>query len=754
MFYNDVEFICHSLNETKIIKNTILLLICIFAILDIKRDNLYNFKDSEIVYNNKNNSFLKDKYVKHFNKFINLCINDQSENQNKYPLLKNPKISIIMPIYNGGKYLYYSLKSIQNQKLKEIEIIMVDDYSTDNTLNIIEKYMEEDPRIKLIKNNKNRKILYSKSIAALNSKGKYIIELDQDDMFIRDDCFNILFGEAELNDLDLVHIRDITNNDLYFKYHTEVNNNNHLIYPQKTNYKTQPILKHKIFIENNIYLLWGLLIKSDLYKKAIYHLWPVIMNYQLTFHEDYAISFLLVVYAKKYKYLNKFAILHLFHKNSASDNYINNKNYYLSVLFVSTIIYDYYLKNNPKDINILLNFIYLFVDCFKYGKKYFPDLFMYSIKNIINNNYLSDIEKFKILNIIENNTNIYYNYEIDKIYNSINLISNSQKPFYMNNYSYNETLISIIIYCNEYIFLTKTINSLLSQKTKNIEIIIIYDSIDKGNLSDIINFTKNNKFITLLDNKGSKGLIYSISKSVLQCKGKYYLFLQPGYTISNENILNQFYHIITNDNLDVLEFDLLINKNDDYNFKALNLYKCSHIKSFINLDSIKYNRLNKEVDQEKELLFNKLIKTSLLRDAINEHRLITYKDIIYNYFDDVILFCLMKKKIIFKHINTIGIIQNINDINQLKLTNIMKDKNQMIKDTIFYINFLFENSGANKEAKKYVLNEFYNVLSIIYNRFNKISMDSIKLLEKFNNSNLINTYDKKELYFYYNSLIN
>ena len=69
-----------------------------------------------------------------------------------YPLLKNPKISVIIPIFNGGKYLYYSLRSIQNQKMKEIEIILIDDYSSDNTVEIIQKYMEKAQRIRLIKN--------------------------------------------------------------------------------------------------------------------------------------------------------------------------------------------------------------------------------------------------------------------------------------------------------------------------------------------------------------------------------------------------------------------------------------------------------------------------------------------------------------------------------------------------------------------------------------------------------------------------
>ena len=62
--------------------------------------------------------------------------------------------------------------------MKEIEIIIIDDNSSDNSLEIIHNYLKNDKRIKLIENKTNRKILYSKSIGVLNSKGKYIIELD------------------------------------------------------------------------------------------------------------------------------------------------------------------------------------------------------------------------------------------------------------------------------------------------------------------------------------------------------------------------------------------------------------------------------------------------------------------------------------------------------------------------------------------------------------------------------------------------
>ena len=121
-----------------------------------------------------------------------------------------------MPLYKGGKYLYYSLRSIQNQKMKDIEIILIDDNSPDDTLSIINEYMKKDPRIRLIKNEINRKVLFSKSIGALNAKGKYIIQLDQDDIFIRDDVFDILYSEAENNNLDLVQMRDITKSNFHF----------------------------------------------------------------------------------------------------------------------------------------------------------------------------------------------------------------------------------------------------------------------------------------------------------------------------------------------------------------------------------------------------------------------------------------------------------------------------------------------------------------------------------------------------------
>ena len=138
----------------------ILLLIFFFYIsLGVSSFYHYNIYSDEIIQKVRTKSYLKIEFVNKFNLYIKLCYKTNLNEKKNLTSVKNPKISVIMPIYNGGKYLNYSLVSIQNQNMKEIEIILIDDLSSDNSIIIIEKFMKYDTRIRLIKNNKNKKIL-------------------------------------------------------------------------------------------------------------------------------------------------------------------------------------------------------------------------------------------------------------------------------------------------------------------------------------------------------------------------------------------------------------------------------------------------------------------------------------------------------------------------------------------------------------------------------------------------------------------
>lgn len=96
------------------------------------------------------------------------------------------KVSVILTVYNGEKYIYECMESVIHQTLDEIEIICIDDSSSDNTLNILGKLQNEDDRIKVISNQFNLGAGASRNKGLEIAKGEYIISLDADDIFEKD----------------------------------------------------------------------------------------------------------------------------------------------------------------------------------------------------------------------------------------------------------------------------------------------------------------------------------------------------------------------------------------------------------------------------------------------------------------------------------------------------------------------------------------------------------------------------------------
>ena len=95
-----------------------------------------------------------------------------------------PKISVIIPVYNAEKYLNKTLESILKQSLKDIEVICVDDGSTDNSKDIVEQYVKKDSRIHLLQNYKPLGIpAIPRNIGIQQAKGRFIAFLDSDDIW-------------------------------------------------------------------------------------------------------------------------------------------------------------------------------------------------------------------------------------------------------------------------------------------------------------------------------------------------------------------------------------------------------------------------------------------------------------------------------------------------------------------------------------------------------------------------------------------
>ena len=122
-----------------------------------------------------------------------------------------PKVSIIIPIYNTEKYLRQCLDSVINQTLKDIEIIIINDGSTDNTLEIINSYADKDSRIVVI-DQENIGLGASRNKGMKIAKGEYVTFLDGDDWFT-EEAFETAYNEAKAKDTDITMYQMINYDD-------------------------------------------------------------------------------------------------------------------------------------------------------------------------------------------------------------------------------------------------------------------------------------------------------------------------------------------------------------------------------------------------------------------------------------------------------------------------------------------------------------------------------------------------------------
>lgn len=128
------------------------------------------------------------------------------------------KISVIVPIYNVEKYLEQCLESIINQTLKDIEIICINDGSTDNSLNILNKYATKDKRIKII-NQENKGLGATRNVGIKLAKGEYISFIDSDD-FLELTTYEETYKISKENNLDFLMFRLINYDDEKDEYYT------------------------------------------------------------------------------------------------------------------------------------------------------------------------------------------------------------------------------------------------------------------------------------------------------------------------------------------------------------------------------------------------------------------------------------------------------------------------------------------------------------------------------------------------------
>ena len=268
-----------------------------------------------------------------------------------YPNNHIPILSIIIPVYNANKTIKAAIRSIQNQIMKDYEIILVNDYSIDNSVEVIHELEKEDPRIKLMSNIKNMGALYSRCIGVLSAKGKYIFALDNDDMFFVENILAIIYTIARKDDYDIIGFKSV----FATKYNPKVNemkdggfyNHQHNLILHQPELGLFPISRFNTFKRND-FTIWAKCIKTDVYRKAVNLMGKERYSNFMSWAEDTSIVFVIFNTASSFKFVRKYGIFHIEAPFCASYTQPDDKKTFGEIFLMDTV---YEFSKNTSDKN-------------------------------------------------------------------------------------------------------------------------------------------------------------------------------------------------------------------------------------------------------------------------------------------------------------------------------------------------------------------------------------------------------------------
>ena len=330
--------------------------------------------------------------------------------------LKNPEISIIITVFNQEKCFYKALRSVQNQSLKNIEIILVDDCSTDNSLEIMENYQKNDDRIILIKNPYNYGKIKSRSNAVKLARGRYILVIDGDDGLATRDILNNCLNTAKIGNLDVIEFKMA-----YFikRNFRRIENN---LDPIDNLYKRiiyQPELKYKFVKITQKEKLWNYLnrsicsklIKNDIFKKVLDFIGSKYTQDYILIFEDTIMSSSLFVISNSYYLMNEPG----YYRSKKECIESNNKNEDKKCNYNNCMV----MKNNELDPIKYLNFL---LDKFNKSR---------IVGELIYNELLTIDYHFDLCKRINNEFGYVYKI-LERILNHFSFFTNEQKSRIIN----------------------------------------------------------------------------------------------------------------------------------------------------------------------------------------------------------------------------------------------------------------------------------------------------------------------------------
>ena len=317
------------------------------------------------------------------------------------------KISVIVPVYNCEDYIEESIKSILNQSFKDIEVICVDDGSTDDSLNILKELSMQDTRLKVF-TQENQGSSVARNNALEKSSGDYIYFFDADD-YIVEDGLEKAYNNAVNNDSDIVIF--------YFDYYIENAFSRHSNidldkkFPEADyNNFTFNFKDYKQYAFKGASAHWFKLYKKDFLDKHENIKFPVNLR-----HNDVPFHIMTVLKASKISFLPEF----LYHYRVDNPNSISNTRLksYKDIFCIINIVEDF-LKSEGLFDDLKKEFDFFKIDQITYqirGRS--NDYFALAKEELsgvdLNNDYVGKGLRFKANSILNSKSIEDYNYKVE-----------------------------------------------------------------------------------------------------------------------------------------------------------------------------------------------------------------------------------------------------------------------------------------------------------------------------------------------------
>jgi len=310
--------------------------------------------------------FLKEKNnidLTKFIKYVKDCNNSISYDRDKIYNIY-PYISVCIPVYDMENYIEKNLLSIINQSFQDFEIIIVNDVSEDNTENIIKRFQASDKRIKLLSHSKKLGVYHSRIDAIYNSKSKYTLLMDPDDMYLNENLFKELYDYNHKYNLDITEflvLQQIEGSNEIFFPKFQFGNHSHnfdknIIYQPKLSNLLYHVPNTNEYSRTICRNIWNKMIRNDIFIKTSKYIGKDYYNEYIITGDDMLMNIVTYQLANNFSNIKLPGYLYIQRKVSMSRGgndeikEVRAKNF---ICYFKKFLK--YIKDYKKDINILFH---------------------------------------------------------------------------------------------------------------------------------------------------------------------------------------------------------------------------------------------------------------------------------------------------------------------------------------------------------------------------------------------------------------